>query len=319
MILAREELARAAPGRDSAVTIGKFDGVHHGHQYLVRRLIELARAQGLASVAITFNPHPITVLRPGTPFTYLCPLEERVNLLRGLGVDSVAILSFTSQLAQLSARDFVSLLVQELHLRLLLVGPDFALGRNREGDIERLRALGEELGYQLEVAPLLTEDEVSPRLTSGGKIGSRAIRAALAVGNMEAVTKLLGRPFSLRGPVVRGAARGKTLGFPTANIAIGLDQALPAFGIYVTLAHVCGKAYPSATSIGIRPTFEDPEPKPTIETYILDFEGDLYGKEMRLEILHRLRDEQRFNSPEALIAAMQVDIANTREYFHARV
>lgn len=319
-MLAREELARAAPGRGTAVTIGKFDGVHRGHQYLIGRLIELARAQGLASVVVTFNPHPITVLRPGTPATYLCSLEERVELLRGLGVDSVAIVSFTSQLAQLSARDFIALLKEELGMQLLLVGPDFALGRNREGDVQRLRALGEELGYQLEVVPLLSGQETSPRspFVSEEKVGSRAIRAALAVGNMEKVAELLGRPFSLRGPVVKGAARGKALGFPTVNIAIGLDQALPAFGIYVTLAHACGQTYPAATSIGIRPTFEDPEPKPTVEAYLLDFEGDLYGQEVRLELLHRLRGEKRFPSPEALIAAMKGDIEDTRRYFHAR-
>ena len=317
--LAREELARLAPahpaggpGRDAAVTIGKFDGVHRGHQYLVQRLLALASQRGLATVVVTFNPHPITVLRPGTPVTYLCSLEERVDLLRGLGVDAVAMVSFTSQLAQLSARDFVSLLQEELRMRLLLVGPDFALGRNREGDVQRLQQLGQELGYRLEVVPMLTEDD--------GKVGSRAIRDALAQGDMEAVAELLGRPFALCGPVIKGAERGKELGFPTANIAIGLDLALPAFGVYVTraclpagTAHACGSAYPSVTNIGIRPTFG--EERPTVETHILDFQGDIYGQEMRLEVLHRLRGEERFPSVDALIQAIQQDIQATREYF----
>ena len=328
--LAREELARGAPGRDAAVTIGKFDGVHRGHQYLVARLLEQARRDGLASVVVTFNPHPITVLQPGTPIAYLCPLEERVELLRGLGVDSVAILSFTSQIAQLSARDFVSLLIDELRLKLLLVGPDFALGRNREGNIDRLRVLGQELDYRLEVAPMLTED--------GEKVGSAAIRAALARGDMEAVAALLGRPFSLRGPVVKGADRGQALGFPTANIAVSLDLALPAYGIYVSraclpagMAQVCaptgapygpsgrlgGTTHLSVTSIGVRPTFEAQQ-RPTVETYILDFQGDLYGQEVRIEILHRLRPEEKFDSVDTLIDAMKSDVQATRDYFHAQ-
>ncbi|MFQ6019606.1 MAG: bifunctional riboflavin kinase/FAD synthetase [Dehalococcoidia bacterium] len=313
--LAREELSRcgsAARGRESAVTIGKFDGVHRGHQFIVQRLLELAAAEGLASVVVTFNPHPVTVLRPGTPIAYLCSLEERVELLRGLGVDSVAILSFTSQLAQLSARDFVSLLREQLGMRLLLVGPDFALGRNREGDIERLRALGDEHGYRLEVAPMLTEPD-----RSGEKVGSRAIRAALAQGQMGAVARLLGRPFSLRGPVVPGAARGKALGFPTANLGISPDLALPALGIYVTRAYLCGNAYPSVTSIGVRPTFA-PQARPTVEAYILDFEDDLYGQEMSLEVLHRLRDEEEFASVEDLVEAIKGDVEAGREYFRAQ-
>src|SRR3990172_2890038 len=169
--LAREELARIAPGRDAAVTIGKFDGVHRGHQHLIARLIERAREHDLASVVIVLYPSPATVLRPGTAVNYLTSLEERLELLRDLGPDSVGILPFTSEMAQLS-----------------------------------------------------------PRAGDGEKVGSSAVRQALAAGDVEEVARLLGRPFSLRGPVVPGAHRGAGLGFPTANIAIGLDRALPAFG-----------------------------------------------------------------------------------------
>lgn len=304
--LARRELSRVAPGRPCGVTIGVFDGVHRGHQHLIGVLTERARPERLATVALTFNPHPRTVLRPGTAVTYLTSLEERVELLQGQGLDSVGVLAFTSELAQLSAEDFLSLLVQELEMRLLVVGPDFALGRNRAGTIGAMREIGERLGFRVEVAPLLAEvDE---------KVGSSAIRQALATGDVERVGRLLGRPFSLRGPVVAGDCRGRTLGFPTANIAIGLDRALPAYGIYVTRSYVRESAYESCTSIGIRPTF-DVEPRPVVETFILDFDEEIYGREMQIDLLHRLRDEERFASAEELIAQMEKDAGDTRDWF----
>lgn len=304
--LARRELSRVAAGRPCGVTIGVFDGVHRGHQHLIGVLLELARREGLASVAVTFNPHPRTVLRPGTALTYLTSLEERVELLQGQGLDSVGVLAFTSELAQLSAEDFLTLLVQELEMRLLVVGPDFALGRNRAGTIGVMREIGERLGFRVEVAPLLAEADE--------KVGSSAIRQALAAGDVERVGRLLGRPFSLRGPVVAGDRRGRTLGFPTANMAIGLDRALPAYGIYVTRAYVRESAYESCTSIGIRPTF-DVEPRPVVETFILDFDEEIYGREMQIDLLHRLRGEERFASAEELVAQMEKDVGATREWF----
>lgn len=304
--LARRELARIAPGRPSAVTIGVFDGVHQGHQHLVALLCERARAEGLAAVALTFNPHPRTVLRPGSAITYLTSLEERVELLQALGLDAVGVLAFTSELAQLSPRDFLALLVDELQMRLLMVGPDFALGRNRSGTIGVMRQVGEELGFRVEVAPLLAED--------GEKVGSSSVRQALSEGDVERVARLLGRPFSLRGPVVIGDRRGRTLGFPTANIAIGLDRALPEYGIYVTRAYVRETAHESCTSIGIRPTF-DVEPHRTVETLILDFDENIYGQEMRIELLERLRGELKFESADDLVAQMHRDVEQARAYF----
>jgi riboflavin kinase/FMN adenylyltransferase len=305
-LLARRELSRVAPGRPAAVTIGVFDGVHRGHQHLIGLLLQRAAEEGLATVVITFNPHPRTVIRPGTALTYLTSLDERVELLQGLGVDAVAVLPFTSELAQLSAQEFLRMVAEGLGMKLLLVGPDFALGRNRAGTIGVMRETGERLGFRVEVAALLAED--------GEKVGSSSIRQALAAGDVERVARLLGRPFSLSGPVVEGDRRGRTLGFPTANIAIGLDRALPAYGIYVTRAYLREAAYESCTSIGVRPTF-DVEPRPTVETYILDFDEDIYGQELRIELLHRLRGELRFDSAEALVQQIQRDIAATREYF----
>jgi riboflavin kinase/FMN adenylyltransferase len=306
--LARRELARVAPGRPSAVTIGVFDGVHRGHQHLVASLCERAKAEGLAAVALTFNPHPRTVLRPGIAVTYLTSLEERVELLQALGLDAVGVLAFTSELAQLSPRDFLALLVDELQMRLLMVGPDFAMGRNRSGTIGVMRQVGEELGFRVEVAPLLAED--------GEKVGSSSVRQALSQGNVTLVTRLLGRPFSLRGPVITGDRRGRTLGFPTANIAIGLDRALPEYGIYVTRAYVRENVYESCTSIGIRPTF-DVEPRPTVETFIIDFDEDIYGQEMRIELLERLRGELKFESVDDLVAQMHRDVEDTRAHFRS--
>lgn len=303
--LAREELSRAAPGRPASVTIGKFDGVHRGHQYVVGQLREHAREEGLASVVITLHPHPITVLRPGTLVTYLCSLEERVALLQALGVDRVGVLSFTSELAQLSYRDFVGLLVEQLDMRVLLVGPDFALGRDREGNVERLRAFGEERGFRVDAVSLLSEE--------GAKVGSGAVREALARGDMETVTELLGRPLALRGPVVRGEERGVRIGFPTANIAVAPDLALPKFGVYVTRAYLGEAAYGSVTNIGQRPTFG--AGRPTIEAHLLDFEGDCYERELRIELLHRLRDEQRFSGVDELVTQIRRDVEATRAYF----
>ncbi|HZP25538.1 MAG TPA: bifunctional riboflavin kinase/FAD synthetase [Dehalococcoidia bacterium] len=306
--LAREELRRSAPGRTCAVTIGKFDGVHRGHQHLIRAFLAAARERDLASVVITLHPNPLTVLRPGLPITYLCSLDERLALLRALGPDRVGMLSFTSELSQLTAREFVELLMQELSMRMLFIGPDLTLGRSREGTPEVLRALGEELGFELVVADVLAED--------GTKVGSSAVRQALAAGEMERAADLLGRTYSLSGPVVVGERRGRQLGFPTANIGIAHDLALPAYGVYITRAHLDGVAYQSSTNIGVRPTFEE-EAWPTIEAYLLDFQGDIYGRQVQLDMLHRLRDELKFDRIEELVAAIEGDVTDTRRYFQA--
>lgn len=300
---AREALRTAALGRATAATIGVFDGVHRGHQHLIGHLLKRARRQGLASVVVTFYPHPRLVLQQQASVTYLCGLEERVELLRGLGAEAVAVVPFTSRLAQTSPHDFATLLRGELAMQLLVVGPDFALGRGREGTVPVLAELGRELGFAVEEVLLLVNE--------GSKVGSSAIRSALAEGDVATVAKLLGRPFSLRGAVMRGAERGRAIGFPTANLAVGLDQALPAFGVYVTKAYVAGEAHKAVTNIGLRPTFS--EKYPTVETHILDFQGDLYGREMRIELLARLRGEVRFVGPNELIAQIQKDVAAARE------
>jgi riboflavin kinase/FMN adenylyltransferase len=254
---------------------------------------------------VTLYPHPVTVLRPGTLATYLCSLEERVALLQQLGVDNVGVLSFTSELAQLSYRDFASLLQEQLDMRLLIVGPDFAVGRDRQGTFERLQEFGRDKGFALEAAVLLTEE--------GTKVGSGAVRSALAAGDIMMVNQLLGRAFALRGPVVRGEERGRTIGFPTANIAIAPDLALPKFGVYVTRAYLGESTYGSVTNIGQRPTFGTG--RPTIETYLFDFNGDCYERELRIELLDRVRDEERFTGVNQLVSQIKRDVDVARAYF----
>lgn len=303
--LARLELRQVAPGRPSAVTLGVFDGVHLGHQHLINELHRLARARGLASVVLTFHPAPVSVLRPEVRLQYITTLEERLRLLRALGVDQVGRLTFTSELAQVSARDFLKGLRDELDVRLIVGGPDLAIGRGREGTVEWLRRHGPALGVDVATVEFLSD--------AGRKMGSSTIREALQVGDVVTAGRLLGRPFALHGPVVRGAQRGRSLGFPTANIAVGADLAIPAFGVYVSRVYVGETAYPAVTNIGRRPTFDDGPP--TVEPHLLDFDGDLYDQELRVELLARLRGEQKFSGVEELVAQIRRDVAAARAYF----
>ncbi len=304
--LAREALRRVHKERTSkAVTIGVFDGVHRGHQQTIGRMVDVAFSGHCLGIVVTFYPHPRQVLHPETSVNYLCSLEERVKLIEEIGVDRVAVVPFTAQLSLMSAHDFTKMLVDELQMEYLIVGPDFVLGHDREGTVDVLSKLGEEMEFEVQTVPLLTED--------GEKVGSSTIRAALAVGDVGKAARLLGRSFSLRGLVARGAERGRSIGFPTANIDVGADQALPAFGVYVTKAYIDDVCYKAVTNIGIRPTFS--EVRPTVETYILDFDGDLYGKEVRIELIDRLREERRFSGVEDLVVQINIDIEATRRAF----
>jgi riboflavin kinase / FMN adenylyltransferase len=302
-----DELAAVAPERDTALTVGVFDGVHRGHRHLLAWLKDRAAARGLASGVITLHPHPALVLNPRAPVVYLTTLEERVELLRAGGVDFVLPVTFTPEVARLSARDFVGLLIERLRMRFFLVGPDFALGRDRQGSAEVLSQLGSEMGFEVELA--------APLVESGRVVSSSAVRDALAAGEVEAVSSLLGRPFSLHGPVVRGVERGKVMGFPTANIAVGPGMALPAFGVYATRAYVAGVARSSVTNIGRRPTFDDGER--TVEVYIMDFDADIYGRELRIDVLKRLREETRFSDPQELVEQIRRDVVDAREYLES--
>lgn len=272
---------------------------------LIGRLIEEARARGLGTGIITFHPHPVTVVRPDIPFSYLDSLERRVELLRELGIDFVSVLQFTSELQQVSAYDFVRILVEETGMRLLVVGDDFHLGRGREGDAEQLAAFGRELGFDVIALPLLQND--------ADRVSSTRVRNALAAGEMEKVAALLGRPFSLRGPVLHGDERGRTLKFPTLNVGVAADRALPPNGVYVTRAHVAGEAHHAVTNIGTRPTFDGAARR--VETHLLDFDADVYGQIVSIDLLHRIREERKFSGVDELVAQMKRDVQATREWF----
>jgi len=299
------ELTVAGLDRDTALTIGVFDGVHRGHLYLLDNLRERAAARGLATGVITLHPHPALVLNPRANIAYLTSLEERVRLLRESGVDFALPLTFTLEVAHLSAAEFVAALRERLRMRFLLVGPDFALGRDRQGNAATLAEIGRQTGFEVEPLPPLVQDGII--------VSSSAIRAALEAGDIDGVNHLLGRPFSLHGPIVRGVERGHVIGFPTANVAIDSGLALPPFGVYVTRAWVDGAGRASVTNIGRRPTFDDGER--TVEVHIMDFDGDLYGKEVRVDVLKHLRGEVRFEGAEALSEQIRRDVAAARRYF----
>jgi len=301
-MLIEEELARAAPQRETALTIGVFDGVHLGHQHLVQKLKQNAAAENLLSGVVTFRHHPRLVLSPGIELTYLTSLSERIRLLTSLGVELIATLSFTPELAQLGAREFVSLLQRQLKMRRLVIGPDFALGRGREGDTCALQVLGQELNFRVEVVPV--------KVWQGEVVSSTAIRRALSQGDVARATQLLGRHFRLAGQVVRGDERGKMLGFPTANIVPDPEQALPADGVYAVRAFLSGRVYNAVTNIGIRPTFGGS--RRLIEVYLLDFQGELYGHELEIELVERLRGEIRFATADELKAQIMRDVEKTR-------
>ena len=303
--LARWELRRAALGRPTAVTIGVFDGVHLGHQTVLKHVVESANRDGLASAAITFHPHPRQVLRPDLTTEYVTSLEDRLSLIMRTGLDGVATVSFTSEFAQTDAGDFVRLLVEEFNLARLIIGEDFALGRQRGGDPETLAALGQELGYEVEVIELLTNDATT-------KVSSTEVRNALGDGDVTLVSELLGRRFALHGPVVVGFERGRSIGFATANVAIGNDRAIPAPGVYATIAHLESGPMPSVTNIGMRPTFDDGGGL-SIECHIIDFDADIYGTDLRVEFVQRLRGERKFDGIDALVEQIGSDRNTARD------
>lgn len=297
-----QEFATASPPGDTVLTIGTFDGVHLGHQQLLQHLKATASSNGLLSGVLTFRNHPRLVLNPGVNLRYITTLDERVALLKGQGIDLVFAIDFTEELSLLKASEFAYMLSKRLKMRGLVVGPDFALGHNREGDIPALKQLGTELGFWVKpVEPVLMDRIV---------IRSSVIRSLMAQGDVENASRMLGRWYSLTGLVVEGDRRGRKLGFPTANLSVESGLVIPSDGIYATWAVVEGRRYEAATSIGVRPTFGMNDR--TVEAFLLDYEGDLYGKTMTLEFASLLREEQAFTTVEALIEQMKVDVERTR-------
>jgi riboflavin kinase/FMN adenylyltransferase len=293
-----EELQKIKPQQETMFTIGVFDGVHLGHQSLLSYLKEKAHQNGWLSGVITFISHPETVLGSQNQLPWLDSLENRIELIKSMGIEIVIALNFTAELRQLSARDFVQLLKEHLKLRGLIVGPDFALGKNRQGNVEQLHLLGKQMGFDVEVVP--------PLIVNGEVVSSSLIRQVLAQGDMKRTANLLGRPFKIRGLVVPGDHRGRTLGFPTANIDIKPGQASPGDGVYVTIAYTDSKPLPSVTNIGIRPTFGGGQRM--VETYIINHKAELSGKTLSVTFIDKLRDEKRFTSSDELKTQITRDV-----------
>lgn len=298
-----QELAGFRDDRDSIITIGVFDGVHLGHKHLINQLKELARQRGLRSIVITFHKHPHEILAPHSQPPFLTDSVEKAALLKKEGVDAVIIITFTKKLSQMSAREFLHLLITKLNMRTLVIGPDFALGRNNEGNIPTLRNLGAEMGFSLTVIP--------PAVINGEVVSSTAIRGALADGDMEKVQRLMGRYFCLHGKVVHGNGRGKDLGFPTANLDMLPGQAIPGDGVYATQVHAGCKTYHSVTNIGTNPTFGNS--RRTVESHLFNFQDNLHGREIIVEFIHKLRDEKKYNNADELIAQIYKDIQQAKE------
>jgi len=272
--------------------------VHLGHKHLISQLVGKAEQENLLSVVVTFRRHPQEVLHPDTRLPFLTSLAEREKLLKNEGVDIIIPLTFTAETSRLSARDFIGLLRKHLGMRGMVIGPDFALGKKREGNADALGKLGREMGFSVTVVP--------PVMIDGEIVSSTAIRKALSDGDVHRVRRLVGRGFSLRGPVVAGAGRGVALGFPTANLDFGPGQALPADGVYASWVSIKGKIFPAITNIGTNPTFGDK--RRAVEVYVVDYRGDLYGSEIQVEFVERLREEKRFDNAEELKKQMAEDV-----------
>ncbi|HMS57860.1 MAG TPA: riboflavin biosynthesis protein RibF [Tepidiformaceae bacterium] len=298
------QLSAGAPGPESALTIGVLDGVHLGHQALLRRLSDEARKRALTPGVVTLHPHPLTVLRPETRPSYLTLLEDRIELLRAAGADWGIPLTFTSEVSEITAEELGRAFYEKLRMRLMVLGPDASFGRGAPKDTpDRMRALGAELGFEVvQIEPLMHDHE---------RYSSTAVRKALGAGDMERVRGLLGRPYRLAGPVVHGFERGRTIGFPTANISVAADRALPALGVYATRATAGGRTWMAATNIGTRPTFDAGHI--SIETHLIDFEGDVYGERMAIDVVHRIRAERAFSGPDELVAQIKKDVESARE------
>ncbi len=286
------------------LTIGVFDGVHRGHQEIIGRAVARARDSGLPAVVLTFDPHPSEVVRPGSHPPVLTPARRKAEILEALGVDVLFVLPFTVEFSHLSPAEFVhEALVERLHAAAVVVGENFRFGHRAAGDLATLRTLGGSFGFATEGVPLLRDGEVT--------ISSTYVRSCIDAGDVAAATVALGREHRLDGIVVRGDRRGRSLGYPTANIRTERYAAIPADGVYAGRVVRHDERLPAAISIGTNPTFEGRERR--VEAYVLDLDEDLYGEEIGVEFVARLRGMLRFDRVDDLIAQMADDVERTRE------
>lgn len=294
--------------KHSWLTVGVFDGVHRGHQQILKRLTAGAHEQGVPAVVLTFDPHPAKLFGRSEIRLLTLP-DERVKLLEVYGVDVVVVHPFDQDVANTSAFDFMQGLKKHLGIDHVILGYDSTLGKNREGDATRLREIGQELGYTLEVVSALSDES--------GVISSTEIRKLIETGNVAEAARLMGHPYSLHGSVIHGDARGRTINVPTANIAYSHEKMIPANGIYACWAYLHSRKYQAAVNIGINPTFTPDKQIPNVEAHILDFRNEIYGEDVKLEFVARLRNEMRFESVEALLEQIWKDIEDTKRILNS--
>ena len=298
-----QELPETPPDRGAILTIGVFDGVHRGHQSLLKRVVEVASQGGMLSGVLTFVNHPKSVLVPDTCISYITSVDDRLALLKDAGVDLVIPLHFDIELSRLRAHEFTSLLQERLNMAGLVMGYNFAMGFKREGTPETLASIGSEQGFSVTVVDAVTVE--------GGRVSSTVIRDSVTAGDVAVASELLGRCFNLCGEVVVGEGRGRKLGFPTANMDLPEDRLVPADGVYAAWASVGDERYMAATNVGANPTFGGNDRR--VESFLLDFDGDLYGKHITIDFVDRLREEHRFESAEALVTQMHLDVEKARK------
>lgn len=308
-LLTARGLDEFSPG-DPALALGTFDGLHLGHQQVIRGAVTRAREIGGQSVAVTFEPHPLEILRPSPEPVLLTTVEERLTLLSGLGVDVTLVLPFDLAFSRTPARAWMDeILGERLRARAVFVGSSYTFGYRREGTAQRLVEWGRARGVDVTLVPAV--------LIDGEPVSSSRIRGALREGLVDEAARLLGRGYTLRGRVTSGEGRGRTIGFPTANLAVDSPRKiLPHVGVYATIVEVGGRRFGGATNVGRRPTFGGTEI--SIETHLLEFNGDLAGESMTLEFVGRIREERAFPGAEALSRQIGRDVSQVRELLAAR-
>jgi len=304
----RDPLGNDDPPQGAVISIGSFDGVHIGHQAVLTHVVERARAMDVAAVAMTFDPHPVKLLRPADAPRLLTTLEQRLALIAQTGIETALVVPFTHRLARMSAADFVrDVLVDRLAVREVYIGDNFRFGADRGGDVGLLTSMGAELGFEAAAAPIVEAE--------GGVVSSTRVRQAVADGRVEEAVALLGRSVYIDGLVLEGKRLGRTLGFPTLNIEVE-NELHPSNGVYVTAVHIPSftRTFPAVTNIGVRPTVYQ-NSLTTIESHLLDFTADVYQEQVRLFFLERVREERRFESTLDLMAQIRRDVGQARDFF----
>jgi len=295
--------------RPTVLTLGVFDGLHLGHQLIMTTVAERARAIGAVPTVITFDPHPRAVLHPESAPPLLQTFDQKIEALGILGIEQTIIIRFTQEFAQIRAEEFLQDVIGErLQAREVYLGRGFAFGHNREGNIDLLKRVSDQLGFHA--------DEVPEVRLRGRRISSSRVREVLAQGKVNLARRMLGRPYGVEGRVVRGDERGHRLGFPTANL-VPQNRVIPLGGVYITATLIDNEWRRSVTNIGTRPTFETAA-EPLVETHVMNWSGDLYGDVVRVRFLHRLRAEKKFESVEQLRRQIETDIGRAHRYFESR-